>query len=508
MANVASLNVVLSASTAKFSAGMAKGRAALGGFAAAVTSTKAAITGLGALLAGGLAVGGLTAMVKRTVDAIDEQKDLASQLGITTDALTRLNYAATLNGSSAEAVGSALGFMNKNLGEAAVKGGTVAEMLRSLNLDARQLAAQAPDKAFEEIADAISKLQNASLRAAAAQTIFGRGGKEVINLLALGRDGLRQYAAEADRLGVTLKQIDAEKVGAAKDALDRVGFVLTGLKNKLAVELAPFIEAAANKFAEMASAAGGFGNALVKGVEIGVTGIAHLIDLVDILRAGWHGLVGTILKANALAFKAANVMGQILNEFDILGKHHSEKGRFADVTPLINVLESEAKAQFDKMGALWNRDSSGNAKKLFDEIREGANKAADAAAKAKPKLDGIIPSPEGGGFDFLGKASAGLSGFLADLGGKMLEDAKRKFEGTKEIVEDIAEPLSFGAAPGAVSRNVVGQQRASSMALTPNLEKNTATVAKEAPKQTMKLDQLVAAVKDLAGFGLQVVNNF
>ena len=144
---------------------------------------------VGGLLSGGLKFGGIAAgltaalggiglgaMIDQQRAAVDATSKLADRLGVSTEALTGLTHAADLSGVSAEGLNKGLEKMLQNLGQAAAKGGPVADVLSSIGLNAGALAAAKPEAAFSQIADALKAIQNPAERAYAATQISARPG--------------------------------------------------------------------------------------------------------------------------------------------------------------------------------------------------------------------------------------------------------------------------------------------------------------------------------------------
>jgi hypothetical protein len=501
LATIASLNVVLSASSVAFSRGMKQGQSALAGFKASIGTATAVLAGFGGALASIAAAKGLTTMVAGTIELVDQLGDTAAQLGITTDALTRLQYAADISGSSAEHVATAIGFLNKNLGQAAAGGAKqTAEALTALGLSARNLASVAPEKAFAEIAEGISKVGNNAERARLAVAIFGKSGQNVLNVLALGRQGLDDAAAASDRFGRTLKQIDAEKVGLADVALKNAAGAVQSLKTALTVELAPYITDAATRFAEMANAGGAGGNAIRAAVEAAAVGTAHLVDLIDLVRAAWNAATGASLKSTAAFLQAINVAGQILDTglgvgLDAFGS----RAKIPNLSPMIDQLNAGAAADFKEMNDLLGRDSSAKAKAFFATIQTGATQAAQAAVDARKATQPLVESLAGGKgnlslkplTDGLKAAASSAGGFLEMIG-----------EGLSDILKDAlkapdvtATQFQLPGAPEAVSKNIArGSERASSGVSGKGID----TVAKEAPKQTAFQQKMAVALDTIS----------
>ncbi len=72
-----------------------------------------------------------------------------------------------------------------------------------------------------------------------------------------GGDAIRNASKEVKDFGLSLSAIDAAKVEAANDAMDRVGLATEAVQNRIAVELSPIITAMANKFNDATKEAAG-----------------------------------------------------------------------------------------------------------------------------------------------------------------------------------------------------------------------------------------------------------
>jgi hypothetical protein len=229
-------------STAAFTAGAKK----------AIASTKSLVSsfkGLGSVaggLAGGASAAGLAMMVKESIALGDETAELASKLGVSTEALTRLQYAAKLTGSNMEDVGGAIQKLNVNLG----KGGKgVDAALASIGLTAEQLKAADPATAFAMIADGIKQIDSPADRAATIMALMGKQGLTLTNTLASGGDAIKRFAAESDALGFTLDAKTADGISKTADGMDRMEAASTGMQRAVAVGLLPTIDGLTQAFA-------------------------------------------------------------------------------------------------------------------------------------------------------------------------------------------------------------------------------------------------------------------
>jgi len=235
---------------------------------------------------------GLSIMVKRALESIDATAKLSDRIGIETEDLTALQFAAKLAGSSAEAFNKSIEKMVRGLGEVKMGVGQAKYALEALGLSVDDLIDKDPAQTFELLAKEIAKLPTAADRASVAYYLMGRRGMELLNLMEqLERDGLAAVRAEAERLGITFSRLDAAKVEAANDAMTRLNAVLTGAVQTLTIELAPTLEAATNQFIEMGTAGGGMGEIVVDALEAMTKSAVYFADQIEkcrmILKGVW-----------------------------------------------------------------------------------------------------------------------------------------------------------------------------------------------------------------------------
>lgn len=279
------------------------------GIGSAASAVAGPILGIGVALGGlGLAAGtAAAALVSGGLDRIDQLGDTAQRLGTSTKALSELRYAADLTGSSSEDLDAALEKLNANLGDSASKATPASEALARIGLDAKALAKEDPSIAFRKIVDGFGQVPDAATKASLAMDIFGKGGVKLLNTLSASGEDLDKLAAEARKFGVSIDGVDQAKIGAAKDALDRAGAAIAGVGNQLAIKLAPFIEAAANAFADLVAGFLDGGKSIDVALDAVVGGVAELINGSASVAAGFLDAFATIAEG---AGKVARFLGQ------------------------------------------------------------------------------------------------------------------------------------------------------------------------------------------------------
>jgi hypothetical protein len=392
MASISKLSVVLSASIGSFSAGMKQAGQQLDSFTSQFKASVGMMAGIGASLGAVAGIGGIGAMIKGQFEAIASTDRLAQSLGVSTQALSRLQYAASVSGVSTEAVGGALFKMEKALGGVDEFGMKAADAFKQLGLDSSKLIDMKPDEAFGVIGDALNKVDNANDRNALSMKIFGKSVAEVLPLLRKGSDGLNELGDEGDKLHATFNEIDAIKIEQANEAMEKMHKVLEGAINTLAIKMAPFIEALSKKLVDLATQGEGLAGVISHGFEKVVGGVAAAMDYLELFKAGWYLLKAAGLEA--FSYLEAGI-GKLLSAMEYLaeklGKSHQGWGDSFKAES--QKLEASAVEAFDKAGESYSKFASGEnsakAEKFLHGIETNANKAAQAMADARPKMNGL-----------------------------------------------------------------------------------------------------------------------
>lgn len=176
---------------------------------------------LGPVLAG-LSVGGLAVFTRDAVGAAGAIGEAAEQIGITTDALQVLQFAAVQSGVSAEELERALATLTRTIADAEQDSGDAAERFSRFGIAFRDANGnvRATEAILGDVADAMSQLESPTERAALATAIFGdRLGQRMIPTLIGGRDALAEFERQARASGQVL---DEETVRAARAAADNI----------------------------------------------------------------------------------------------------------------------------------------------------------------------------------------------------------------------------------------------------------------------------------------------
>jgi len=159
--------------------------------------------------AGAAILAPLAAASKVFVDMGAELVGMAARTGISASALSELEFAAKGSGVELGTLENGLRKMQKAIFGATTGNKENVASLALLKLTAEDLNHLKPEKQFELIADRISQIHDPTARAAIAMQIFGKTGTSLLPMLAGGAKRIEAFRAEAQRLGLTIKDVDA-----------------------------------------------------------------------------------------------------------------------------------------------------------------------------------------------------------------------------------------------------------------------------------------------------------
>jgi len=180
----------------------------------------------------GVAVGAaLTAIIVKTSEWGDKIAKNAQKIGVTTEFLSEMEHAVKISGATIDDFTTGMRRLSKTAWDAfnGLETGTRAFDTLGISIKDSNGELKDSEKLFYEVADAIARIENDTLRAAIAQEVFGRGGANLIPLLNQGSAGIRELRGEAQRLGVSLAGEDAKNMEAFQDAVTDIRDALKGL---------------------------------------------------------------------------------------------------------------------------------------------------------------------------------------------------------------------------------------------------------------------------------------
>jgi hypothetical protein len=312
-------------------------------------------------------------LISKVTEADARMKDMAGNLGFSTQALSEFAFAAELSGVHTDELFVAMKKMEQGIGS-----GKSAGALKDIGLSIKDLINLAPEQQFEKIIGALAGVENQSIKASAAQDLFGKSGIKMIEITKDGVAGFNAMRSESRLLGGSLSEESAKAADDFDDALTRIKTAVMGVGRDMATarneSFADFINALAFKIPAAAFAAQRAFQEF--GMEIGIFAGAfqqtfeELSKFETLLLTTPMGIASFVEKAFGRFRKDASVE---LDKFD-----------------------KETQDQLDKIQAGWLTSPTPPSQGPL--IDPDAIKASEDAAKAGEKLrneiDGIVSSLE------------------------------------------------------------------------------------------------------------------
>lgn len=264
----------------------------------------AAIGAFAAVATAGVAAGiALEKAMGSAINRFDEMGKAAQKVGVSVEALSRLEYAAKLSDVSLEQLTGGLQRLAKGMADVASGStGPAASAFEALGISVTNAAGQLRDSdvVFAEVADRFARMEDGSTKTALAIGIFGKAGADLIPLLNEGREGLAALADESDRFGQTISQNAAANAETFNDNLTRVQSSMQGVTNALTSAALPVLSYLSEAFVDAAKDGGQltrFAEDLVTVLKSVVTVSAVAVTSIKVLAEGFAGLMAATLIA-------------------------------------------------------------------------------------------------------------------------------------------------------------------------------------------------------------------
>ena len=174
-----------------------------------------------ALYLTGFATAGLFGLTRMTGVA-DKIGKTSKLLGISTDKLQELHFAARQSGVEVRTLDMAYQRFTRRLGEAKNMKGEAVKALQELRISLKSSNGEwrTSTDLFGEVADKLSKIEDPQRRVSLAFKFFDAEGVRLINMLSGGAAGLKAYADQAHRMGLILSAETIAQAERFNDVLD------------------------------------------------------------------------------------------------------------------------------------------------------------------------------------------------------------------------------------------------------------------------------------------------
>ena len=415
---IGDLAVRVGADTTGLVKGLKESRSRLDQFGSDVKAGASTLAKYGA--AATAAGAALAALAAKSIQANKETANLAKLANTSVNTFSKMSFAAKSVGIEQEKLADILKDTSDRVGDfLTTGGGPMADFFERIapkvGVTAEQFRKLSGPQALQLYVDSLEKANVSQNEMTFFMEAMASDATALLPLLRNGGEAMAAQAAQAERLGVALSNVQSEQIEQAAIQMDRAQKIITGFTDQFTARLAPVIEALGKQFIGLAEDTGGVGDAAAKSFNVvvdAVATVANAFDALDRVLLESQTAVDTF----ALAFRvglleiareiveiptaAVNEMIMAVNnipgvDIDLLGM--SDMGRAVQ-----NQIDS-TKAEIATLNAELNEELSkplagDTFKRLVADAEEASKKSAAAMVEVRQSM-GL-----GGGTDGTGNA--------------------------------------------------------------------------------------------------------
>ncbi len=168
--------------------------------------------------------------------ATNEIEKQSKLIGMSTDTFQKWAYAARMSDVQSQEFSFGLRLLSRNMEDASAGTGDAAKYFTAMGVSVKDAAGHLRplNDVMLDIMDKFAEWEDGPRKIAISLALFGRGGEALIPLLNKGRDGFRDFATEAQKLGVVLSPELVRKGSEAEDGFKKLSAQWEATKNSFA----------------------------------------------------------------------------------------------------------------------------------------------------------------------------------------------------------------------------------------------------------------------------------
>lgn len=308
----------------------------------------------------------LEKIIKNAVDYGVEIDKMSKMTGIAVDQFARLAYAAEQEHGSMEVLAKTFPVLAKAMGQAEDGLTTYRRSFEAMGIawkDTTTGQLRPLKEVFLDIADYTQNAADKNEALQRVQEVLARGGKDLYDMLLLGREGIKKLGDEAERLGIIMDQQTVSDMEKYDDKIVVIKKNLQGLAITFTKELLPTLDLFATKLGDIQADPSG----IIVAVKIAALTLSRIV-----------------LGVQATAFLIFNTFAQIAQGIIIIMEKMSlGLAKFPEFKEIMKGFGEESNTQLKAIAK--------NLKELEQLFGDGVPKAVE---KAKEAVNRLAPSKE------------------------------------------------------------------------------------------------------------------
>lgn len=253
---IGALHVSLSADSAAFDQNMQQSQEVAEESMGSISES--AIKMAGALAAAWAAiesVGAIITATKEQIDYADSLGDVAARSNQAAEALSAYEYALAFSDASLQDYTAGLQKLEQNMAAASEGSKEQALVFETLGIQLREQDGMLRNSGdvMLDFADVMAGMANGATKTQLAMDVLGKSaGPALLPFLSQGKDGIEEFTAEAEKMGLVVSTEFSNAAGELNDNLDKLGSVTTGLWRSFADGLTPALVDVSNAMIQAA----------------------------------------------------------------------------------------------------------------------------------------------------------------------------------------------------------------------------------------------------------------
>lgn len=185
----------------------------------------------------------LVDVAKDAVETAAHLDDTSQAIGVSTDALQELGYAAGQSGVEAGELEQSLRLLSRTMAAAGEGGEEQGKAFAKLGVHVKGADGKlrAADDVIGDIADKLKKMPDGAEKTALSMQLFGKTGSKMVPLLNEGSDGIARMRQEARDLGLVLDENLIKQGAEIDDLATALKAMWKGIKTQVGAALFPDI---------------------------------------------------------------------------------------------------------------------------------------------------------------------------------------------------------------------------------------------------------------------------
>jgi len=184
-------------------------------------------------------------MAKQTASAINEIDRMSKISGLASDTYQKLAFAAKMSDVEVESLGKGMKILAGHMDDVSKGKAEAVSLFESIGVSTKDASGKMKsfDGILGDLADRFKSMPDGVQKVALATDLFGRAGLNLIPMLNKGKEGLRGFYEEAEKLGIVLDEKLIKKGTELEDRLKRAEAWWSSFFKKIVVGAYEAIEA-------------------------------------------------------------------------------------------------------------------------------------------------------------------------------------------------------------------------------------------------------------------------